>query len=92
MFGVKVEDLKKEADDTTWEEVRPVLEEIGSVLREKGGPFVLGEEVSYADFILVGGMQFLRRTEERYYQGFVAADEAFGRLFEACRPWLEKDT
>ncbi|KAL8840315.1 MAG: hypothetical protein Q9170_001399 [Blastenia crenularia] len=90
-WGVKLEEIEKQGDGKAWEELGPVLVEIGEVLGERGGPFVLGEEVSYADFILVGAMMFLKRIDERFYGKFVGVDPAFGRLFEAVKPWLEKD-
>ncbi|KAL8724358.1 MAG: hypothetical protein Q9166_007994 [cf. Caloplaca sp. 2 TL-2023] len=91
-FGISMAELEEKGDEKAWEDVRPVLEEIAAVLREKEGPFVLGEELSYADFILVSAMHFLRRVEEGLFERFVDIDPAFERLFKACKGLVERDT
>ncbi|KAL8969570.1 MAG: hypothetical protein Q9197_004267 [Variospora fuerteventurae] len=91
-FNVKMSDWEKIDADTAWAEAAPVLTGFGDVLREKGGPFALGAEPSYADFILVGMMQFMKAVGEGTFERLVGADEALGRLYEASKQWLEKDT
>ncbi|KAL8811263.1 MAG: hypothetical protein Q9223_007566 [Gallowayella weberi] len=91
-FGMPLGDLEKEVGgEKAWEEVRPILETIGAVLKKKDGPFVLGETVSYADFVLVSAMQYLKRLGEGLYERFVQIEPAFGRLYEASKQWLERD-
>lgn len=94
-LGCTLEEAAKGLDKA-WEDATPILREIGDVLREnESGPFALGGEISYADFILVGAMQFLRRIggegKESFYEKFVAIEPAFGKLFEASKYLLVKD-
>ncbi|KAI4120318.1 MAG: hypothetical protein LQ341_007559 [Variospora aurantia] len=91
-LNVKISDWEKIDANTVWAEAAPALTEFGDVLREKGGPFVLGAEPSYADFMVVAGMQFMKAVSEGTFERFVGADEALGRLYEASKQWVEKDT
>jgi len=44
-FGMSLGQLEKEeGGEKAWEKTRPVVEELGRVLRKEGGPFVLGKE------------------------------------------------
>lgn len=44
-FGMSLAELdKKEGGEKAWERVKPVVGELGKLLRAKGGPFVLGKE------------------------------------------------
>ncbi|KAL8680962.1 MAG: hypothetical protein Q9186_002862 [Xanthomendoza sp. 1 TL-2023] len=91
-FGMPLPDLEREVGgEQAWEQVRPILEAIGAVLKEKNGPFILGETVSYADFVLVSAMQYLTRLGGGLYERFVQIEPAFGRLYEASKQWLERD-
>jgi hypothetical protein len=48
--------------------------------------------VSYADFILVSMLYCARRVNEDVFMRILALDEAFVKVYEACSPWLEKET
>jgi hypothetical protein len=48
-------------------------------------------EASYADFVVVGGLNFLKIIDEDFYDRFVKVEPAFGKLYDASRPWLERD-
>jgi glutathione S-transferase len=56
---------------------------------------VLGDEVSYADFVLAGFWAFLKRLDKDgdLFGRVMGFDEggAFRRHWEACQPWLERD-
>lgn len=55
------------------------------------GPFVLGSEVSYADFVVVALSECLRRVHRPDYERFMAFDKSFPELHAACGEWLERD-
>ena len=60
----------------------------------KGDPFVEGMEVTYADFVLVSIMVFLERASSGHkgaVERFVDVDGCFGRLWEGCTGWMERD-
>jgi hypothetical protein len=46
---------------------------------------------SYADFFVVGIIHFLKLLEEDFYQRLAKAEPALGELYEATKPWLERD-
>ncbi|KAH4075478.1 hypothetical protein HBH92_042280 [Parastagonospora nodorum] len=91
-FGMSLVEVEETmATGEKWEEARvPVLEAVGW-LEESGGPYFLGETVSYADFIFVGMMHMIKRLDEDVFQRFLAYDPALPKLYDACKPWLEKD-
>lgn len=61
------------------------------MLREDGlGPFFMGKEPSYADFVLVGFMKMFERIGQ--LEMILLVDkEAFGEVWEASQPWLERE-
>lgn len=50
-----------------------------------------GETVSYADFIIVGFLQMMKRVDESVYDRIGEQGPAFKRLYEASAEWLERD-
>ncbi|KAL8665422.1 MAG: hypothetical protein Q9202_002315 [Teloschistes flavicans] len=92
-FGMPLARLAQEVGgEKAWEAARPLIRELGQLLREnEAGVFLGGEEVGYADFVLVGAMEFFRRIGEGLFERLVAEEEAFGRLYEACRGWVQRD-
>lgn len=91
-FGMPMDQFEREkGGDAAWEEARPIVAQLGEILKERGGPFVLGETVSYADFILVGALHFFKRLGERVYERFVEMEPALRRLYEASGQWLYRD-
>ena len=92
-FGKSVEDLAKDSDpEKGWGAVEPHLKELGQLLKEKdGGPFLLGEKVSYADFVIVALLQFLKRIDEALYEQTVKIEPALQTLYDASMQWLVRD-
>lgn len=96
-FGMPLEQLEEEmGGEKAWEDARPVIKQFGELLREKEGVFLGGgEEVGYADFVLVGAMEFLVRVGGGagggVFERLVKEEEGFGRLYEACREWVQRD-
>jgi hypothetical protein len=45
-FGMPLDEFEKseKGGETAWENVRPVLEEVASLLKENGGPFFMGQD------------------------------------------------
>ncbi|KAI4272413.1 MAG: hypothetical protein L6R38_006617 [Xanthoria sp. 2 TBL-2021] len=91
-FGMPLEQLDKElGGDAQWEEAKPIIREIAALIEEGGGPFVLGGEVSYADFILVGALCLFKRLGEGVFERTVRMEPALATLYEASGKWLEKN-
>jgi len=51
----------------------------------------LAGAVSYADFILVSMLHFVKCISEDKFKKLLALDDAFPKVYEACKQWLEKD-
>lgn len=92
-FGMTFEEMEEsEGVATAWEDAEVGLEGMKRLLGKDGeGPFVLGDRVSHADFVLVGAMQFVRRIDEGFFERFVRYDGSLSRLYDACEQWLERD-
>lgn len=56
------------------------------------GPFVLGNKVSYADFVVAGFFECFSRADLASYVRLMSFDRSFPILHQACRPWLQRDT
>lgn len=86
----------KNGGEKAWEEFAPTLRQVTGWLKENpGGPFFLGTEVSYADFVWAGFLICSRRIEEKAIfqellkrSGDASAHEA---LLEGLEKWAERD-
>lgn len=95
-FGMELADLAKseQAGETAWKNAEPALEKIKALLCEdESGPYVLGKEASFADFILAGAWRFYERMDKDgdLLGRIMKFDESFPRHHEACKKWLERD-
>lgn len=95
-FGMSLDDLEaSRGGEDAWKATGPGFEELRAVMREfkrDDGPFILGSEVSYGDFLVVALLESQQRIGSDLGERFLAVDESFGRLLEACKPLMEKDT
>lgn len=94
--GVELADLARseKAGEPAWKEAEEGLKELVKILGENAnGPFVLGREASYADLILAGFWAFLNRLDKGgdLFGRVVGVDEVFGKHWEACQEYLERD-
>ena len=81
--------------ETAWKNARPHLETVAGMLKENGdGPFFMGKEVSYADFVFVGLVRMMERIQKlEKLKGAVGKEDAeiLMKQYEACGKWLERD-
>ncbi|RYN35847.1 hypothetical protein AA0112_g4820 [Alternaria arborescens] len=92
LFGKPLEQVEKDANaEECWEKAKAPAKEMGDLLRKSGGPYFLGQTVSYADFILVSMMHFIKRVSEDHFKKLMSLDDAFPKLFEASKQWLERE-
>ena len=47
--------------------------------------------VSYADFVIVGMLHFFKVIDESIYDRVIKTEPECGKLYDACKPWLERD-
>ncbi|KAK3299839.1 uncharacterized protein B0H64DRAFT_447791 [Chaetomium fimeti] len=82
-----------------WEEAEVVLREATGLLKKGGkeaeGPFFLGREVSYADFVWGGFLVFVKAQGEDFFEELLRRTgdaEAHRRLLEAVGPWMKRSS
>ena len=96
-FGISLEDLAKYKGEESWqagEAPGGAFEQLKDELqkhKKDEGPFVLGSQVSYGDFVIASFFESLERVDKTLYDRLVGYDASFKRLHEVCRPWLERD-
>ncbi|KAL2255973.1 hypothetical protein VTK26DRAFT_2405 [Humicola hyalothermophila] len=96
-FGMPVEEFEaKFGGEPCWQKAEPPLAELTALLTEKKaeGPFFMGKEVSYADFVWVGFLIFCQKVGEGTYEKLLERSgdaEAHAKLMEAAKPWCERD-
>jgi glutathione S-transferase len=80
-----------------WDKAEEGLAEIVALLKEREaeGPFFLGGEVSYADFVWAGFLVFCKNLGEEEVYGEVVrrggeGGGVHGRLLEGLEPWLRR--
>lgn len=91
-YGMTLSELAQspKGGENAWQAAEPAIADLKILLHQHAdGPFVLGTTVSYADFILAGFWRYVERLG--LLARFLQYDEAFGRQYEACRPWMERD-
>jgi hypothetical protein len=53
--------------------------------------YSLTGSASYADFVIVGWLQFLKVIEENLYRRLVSVDPVIVGLYDGSKPWLERN-
>ena len=87
----KAEILETKVDkEEVWGEANQAFRKMGELLREREGPF-FGGEVGFADFIVVGVLGYFKRIGEGLFERVIGIEPALEALYEACRPWLERN-
>ncbi|KAK7542558.1 uncharacterized protein J3D65DRAFT_220487 [Phyllosticta citribraziliensis] len=91
-FGMPLSQLEKEKGGApAWEAAKEPLQKMAALLNQQSGPFFLGNEVSYADFVLVSFLEYAKRTGQDAYDNIVAVDKSFDEIYKASAKWLERD-
>lgn len=90
--GMTIYEFEKDyGGEKAWEKVKLPLQEVSALLDKTEGPFFQGSQVSYADFILVGFLEFVKKYALQHYQRIIGLCDGLDKLHEACLPWLERD-
>ncbi|KAG8411061.1 hypothetical protein J3458_016171 [Metarhizium acridum] len=86
---------KKYGGEAAYAGAEPFLQGITALLQENSaGPFFMGSTVSYADFVWVSALIFLKRIDEDIYRQVLQRTGDKGvhvKLVEACEPWLKRN-
>ncbi|KAK4504550.1 hypothetical protein PRZ48_005466 [Zasmidium cellare] len=92
-FGMSMAEFERtKGGELAWEKTGEGMEMLRGLLRENPeGPFILGQEASYGDLMLLGLFEFYRKLgiwgKFREVYGGREVDE----LWEAGRKWVERD-
>lgn len=92
-FGMSLSDLAKTEKVRTWQSAQPGLAEIKALLHENGGTYIMGNEPSFADFVLAGFWRFTELLDKDgdLHGRIMEFDRAsFSKHYEACKQWMEK--
>lgn len=96
-FGMPLDVLEAERGGAkAWEAARPgldALEELakGEEFKDDSGPFVLGSEVCYADFVIVAVLEGFKRIEDDLFERIVEGREGLRGIWEGCERLLKRD-
>ena len=94
-FGMSLDEFEKmKGGEQAWQAAQPGVEDLKAFLAEHkqdDGPFVLGSQVSYVDFVIVAFMEAFRRIGEELFERLVGNDESLRNIHKACERWLEND-
>ena len=92
-FGMTLEELEAtRGGEGAWEKAQPGLEKIAEILnRDPSGPFCMGSTPSYADFIIVGFLEWCRCLQGDVLQRVYNIDPAFEKVYTGCQPFLERN-
>lgn len=94
-FGISLPEMAAtQGGEKAWEAAVTPLKELAGLIK---GPYVLGDEISYADFVVVAFLHFLQRTggqevREKVVSGKWDEEGKLGSLYDACKQWLIRDS
>jgi len=96
-FGMELDVLERvKGGEGAWEKAGPGLDALEELVRGRadgsgGGRFVLGSEVSYADFVVVAVLEGFRRIGRDLFERIVEGREGLRGVWEGCGEFLERD-
>ncbi|KAJ4380658.1 hypothetical protein N0V86_004019 [Didymella sp. IMI 355093] len=93
-LGKPLSEVHKEAlanAEEGWKKAEESLKEVADLLKKHEGPYFLGKTVSYADFIFVSALYFVKCISEEAYQRMLSLDPSISKVYEASEQWFTKD-
>ena len=94
-FDMSLDQMEKErGGGAAWEAAGPGLDALSALLEEHkvdDGPYVLGSQVSYADFMVVAVLEGFRRIGQDLFDRIVLDRDGLRGVWDACGQWLERD-
>lgn len=95
--GMPLDEFEKsdKGGPAAFKAAKPYLEEVVAMLKEnESGPFFMGKEPSYADFVFVGAVRMFERIDRlgEFMRSVDGEDVKYlANQFEACEQWLLRD-
>ena len=91
-LGKPLSQVSEEFDlEEGFKKATPALQELAALLKETEGPYFMGTEVSYADFVAAGSLEFLKVIDASVYARMVKIEPSLGEFYDACKPWLARN-
>ena len=92
-FGMSpVEIERQRGGDAAWAAAKEPMDAMVELLRrDSRGPFFEGETRTYADFLFVTMLHFLKQVDETVFERFCAYDEVFPKIYDAYEPYFRRD-
>ena len=95
-FGMSLQELARSdrAGENAWKNAEAGLGELKGILNENTeGPYVLGKDVGFADFVIAGLWKFVKKLDDGdLYDRAMKFDPSFPEQVKACEKWFERDT
>lgn len=94
--GMSLDQLQKEQGGaSTWAAIKPLIAEVDAMLIESpDGPFFLGKDPSYVDFVWAGFLIFFKRIGEDVFEELIKTSgngKLHTDLLEAVAPWSKRN-
>ena len=64
---------------------------LGRPHKRDEGPFILGSQVCYADFMAASVVEVFRRVEDGAFERMCGAVDGLKELHEGCAPWFRRN-
>lgn len=95
-WGMPLQELAKSAraGEVAWQGAEEGMVQLKGLLGENPeGPYIMGNEPTFADFILAGFWRFMERLSKGgdLSERFMKFDKSFKEHREACQQWLERE-
>lgn len=91
-FGMSLDELEARHGGGAWEKALPGLSRLATILKQDPtGPFCLGKTPSYADFVIVGFLEWAKCLGGGIFEDLLQLDLVYERLYASCKLWLQKN-
>lgn len=92
-FGMSMDELwnTKGGGEEPWNAAKPGFETLAKLLKEHkkdAGPFILGSEITYGDFLFVAGARMFEVVGEDAFEKYISQAEGYRELYEAGKKYV----
>ncbi|KAJ4007437.1 hypothetical protein NW766_010122 [Fusarium irregulare] len=74
-----------------WNHLDAMCLDIGQSLAQSPGPYLLGQQPTYADFTVVALIKFFCCVNKAMADHFFLVEPRLRKLYEACYQWFKRD-
>lgn len=91
MLGTSMQEFEASGGENAWKAAEPgfaALKEFLASNKKDKGPFILGSQVCYGDFIIASMLESMRLIGDRVFEKAVGYDDQLKDLHTACGEWF----